>query len=100
MLRLRILSAERGAGVVILDPAAELREDGTRHPAVPAVHVIPFEGLHEGLAQAIALRAVCRHGDRDQAQLVGVEHGSRSTSPWGTTRQWALTDSPRLDDGG
>ncbi len=38
-----------------------------------AVHVVAFERPHEGLGQAIALRAVRWRRDRDQAQLVGVE---------------------------
>ena len=32
----------RGAGLVVLDPAAEQREDGFSIPRLRAVHIVPF----------------------------------------------------------
>jgi hypothetical protein len=44
----------RRPGIVILDPAAEVREDGLGIPELRTIDVVAFERLDEGLGQAIA----------------------------------------------
>src|SRR5215813_13283061 len=72
--------AERRMGrltVVVLEPLAELREDGFRVAELGAVDVVTLERVHERLGEAVALRAVRGRRNRHQAQLVRVEDTGR-----------------------
>jgi hypothetical protein len=60
----------RRLGVVVVEPATELGQDGLGIPQVSAVHVVALERPDEGLSQAVALGAVCRRRDRYQADLL------------------------------
>lgn len=57
------------AGVVVLEPRAELSQDRFGIAHLGAVDVVTLEGLHERLRQAVALGAVRRRGDRHEAEL-------------------------------
>jgi hypothetical protein len=66
----------RHLAVVVLDPLPELREHRLGVAEIGVTEVIALERPHEGFGQPVALRAVRRGRDRDQAELVGVEHRS------------------------
>src|SRR5262249_26831382 len=61
-------------GVGVIDPASELRQDRLAIPELGAVYVVPLERRHKGCRESVALRAIRWRRNRQQTELVSVEH--------------------------
>src|SRR6266581_5184602 len=64
----------RRQGVVVVEPATELREYRLRVAQLGVSEIVAFERPHKGFGQAVALGTVRRRRDGDQAELVRIEY--------------------------
>jgi len=75
----------RSPSVVVLEPAAELREHRLGVAELGPLDVIALERPDEGLGQAVALRAVGwgREGNQPQVQPVSPSRFRARAERWG-----------------